>query len=228
MRLMPNHDQSGRTVVIFGATGTAGSGALHACLADPRVSEVRTIARRPVSVSHERLKEVIWSDFSNLDGIAEHLRGVDCCLFCLGTSVRNVGGEDEYREIHVVYPVTAARTLLTESPDASFIYLSGAGTNRRSRMMWARVKAEAEDALATLRLRRLANVRPAGIVPMRPTGLSRWLLSPLVQLIPPLGIRSLDLGRAMVQVGLDESWTGSRTLENSDLRKAVEDVAPRG
>lgn len=68
------------------------------------------------------------------------------------------------------------------------------------------------------KLSRLANVRPAAILPMQPTGVNRWLLAPLLNVIPALGISSVDLGRAMFRVGLDRSWHGSRTLENRDLR----------
>lgn len=212
-------DQTGQkhVVVVFGSTGTAGAGALHACLAEPSVSEVRAVTRRPLRVSHAKLREVNCSDFANLGDIAPQLQGVDCCLFCLGTSVRNVKGEDQYREIHVTYALAAARTILAESPDASFVYLSGGGTKRNSGMMWARVKAEAEDKLAELNLARHANVRPGAILPMQPTGATRWLLAPLLKVIPALGINSVDLGRAMLRVGLDESWHGSRTLENKDL-----------
>ena len=208
----------GHVVVVFGSTGTAGTGAIHACLAEPSVLEVRAVTRRPLGVSHAKLREVNCSDFANLGGIAQQFKGVDSCLFCLGTSVRNVTGEDQYRETHVTYALAAARTLLAESPDASFIYLAGAGTKRTSRMMWARVKAEAEDRLAELKLARHANVRPAAILPMRPTGVNRWLLAPLLKVIPALGISSIDLGRAMLRFGLDKSWDGSRTLENKDLK----------
>lgn len=208
----------GRVAVVFGPTGTAGTGAVQACLAEPSVSQVRAVTRRPLGVSHARLEEILCSDFADLGAIAQRLRGVDCCLFCLGTSVRNVQGEDQYREIHVTYALAAARTLLAESPDASFVYLSGAGTNRTSRMMWARVKAEAEDRLAELKLARHANVRPAAILPVQPAGATRWLLAPLLEVIPALGIRSVDLGRAMLRIGLDETWRGSRTLENRDLK----------
>lgn len=220
-----SQDQAGqgRVVVVFGPTGTAGTGAIHASLADPDVSEVRAVTRRPLIVSHAKLREVRCSDFADLGDIARHLEGVDTCLFCLGTSVRNVKGEDQYREIHVTYALAAARTLLAASPGASFVYLSGAGAKRTSRMMWARVKAEAEDKLAELKLGRHASVRPAAIVPMQPTGVSRWLLAPLVTVIPSLGISALDLGRAMLRVGLDESWRGSRTLENKDLKALLGD-----
>lgn len=212
---------AGNVIVVFGSTGTAGTGALHACLAEPGVAEVRAVTRRPLGMSHAKLREVPCSDFAHLDGIAERLESVDCCLFCLGTSVRNVDGEDQYREIHVTYALAAARTLLARSPDASFVYLSGAGAKRTSRMMWARVKAEAEDRLGELKLSRHANARPAAILPMQPAGVNRWLLAPLLEVIPALGIRSPDLGRALLRVGLDRTWHGSRTLGNTDLRALV-------
>ncbi|AGC42934.1 hypothetical protein MYSTI_01601 [Myxococcus stipitatus DSM 14675] len=61
------------------------------------------------------------------------------------------------------------------------------------------MKAEAEDRLAELKLARLANVRPAAILSMHPTGAARGLPTPLLQVIPSLGIRSFDLGRAMLR-----------------------------
>ncbi|MBN2496612.1 MAG: epimerase [Deltaproteobacteria bacterium] len=210
----------GRVVVVFGSTGTAGNGAVHACLADPGVAEVRAVTRRPLGSSHPALVEVMCSDFADLSPIARHLRGVDTCLFCLGSSARKVSGEAQYREIHVTYALAAARSLKEESPGASFVYLSGAGTHRDSRMMWARVKAEAEDRLAELGLTHHVNVRPGFILPVAPTGLSRWLLKPLLGLAPPLGIRAEDLGRAMLRAGLDHSLGAeSITLANRELRE---------
>ena len=123
---------------------------VHACLADPGVSVVRAITRRTLSISHPTLHQVHCSEFVNLEGIAQQFEAVDCCLFCLGTSVRNVNGEDQYREIHETYALAAARTLLAKSPNASFVYLSGAGAKGTSRMMWARVKAAAEDRVTPM------------------------------------------------------------------------------
>lgn len=210
----------GRVILVFGPTGTAGSGAVQACLHHPDVAEVRAVSRSPLQITHPKLREIRCTDFAALDGLASAFEGVDACLFCLGTSVRNVEGEEQYREIHVTYPLAAARALLDGSPGATFVYLSGAGAKRTAWMMWARVKAEAEDRLAELGLLRLANVRPAGILPMRPTGASRWLLAPLLRLVPALGIGSVALGRAMLRLGLDRDWRGSRTFENRDLRAA--------
>lgn len=222
MSTTEEEDKSGHGKVgaIFGPTGTAGTGAVRASLLDPRVSEVRAITRRPLGVADPKLREVMCSDFGNPAAIAPDLGGVDTCLFCLGTSVRNVKGEARYREIHVNYALAAARTLLERSPRASFVYLSGAGTDRRSRMMWARVKAEAEDQLAQLGLARLICVRPRAILPIEPTGAERWLLAPLLRLLPFMGIGAEELGRAMLRVGLDGNLGRNRlTLENRALKE---------
>lgn len=53
---------------------------------------------------------------ADLAPIAETLRAVDACLFCLGTSVRNVATKAEYREIHGHYALAAARSLLARFP----------------------------------------------------------------------------------------------------------------
>lgn len=206
------------TIVIFGATGTAGSGVLRACLEDARVTEIRAVTRRALPVTHAKLREVLCTDFADLAPIAEAMRAVDACLFCLGTSVRNVATEAEYREIHVHYALAAARTLLARSPHATFLYISGAGTNRHSRMMWARVKAEAEDQLASLGLARLVCVRPGGIPPAQPSGLDRWVVAPLLKALPSLSIEADALGRAMLETVFNRPEPARIVLENRALK----------
>lgn len=222
-------------VVIFGATGTAGTGALRAALADERVTEVRAVTRRLLRDAHPKVRNILCTDFADLARIADAFDAVDICLFCLGTSVRNVAGEEEYRTIHVEYAVVAAHAMLARSPAASFVYLSGAGTNRRSRMMWARVKAEAEDQLAALPLARLVCVRPGGIPPARPSGFERWLVAPLIKAVPSLGIDAEELGRAMLAAARDHAGPPRVTMENRALKalavesaRAVSDGAPTG
>lgn len=164
------------------------------------------------------LRRLRCADFADLAPIAEAMRAVDACLFCLGTSVRNVATEAEYREIHVHYALAAARALPARSPHATFVYLSGAGTNRRSRMMWARVKAEAEDQLASLGLARLVCVRPGGIPPAQLSGFDRWVVAPLLKALPSLGIEADALGRAMLETVFNRPEPARVVLEKRALQ----------
>lgn len=135
------------TVLVFGATGTAGGSVLRACLASPEIGEVRAIVRRPLALQHAKLRVTLHDDYLAYDAVRAAFRGVDACYFCLGISVYQVPDEAAYRRITQLFPLAAARVLREESPRAQFHYLSGGNASLTSRAMWARVKAEAERDL---------------------------------------------------------------------------------
>jgi uncharacterized protein YbjT (DUF2867 family) len=88
-------------VLLFGATRSAGGSALHACIADADVTEVRAVVRRPLGRTHSKVQESMHEDYLRYHQIAGVFTGVDACFFCLGKSVRQVSGEEEYRRIYV-------------------------------------------------------------------------------------------------------------------------------
>ena len=135
-------------IVVLGATGSAGGSVLRVCLAASHVTEVRAIVRRPLDLSHPKLREFTHGNFEDFTAAAEAFAGLDACFYCLGKSVRQVSGEAEYRTITHDYALAAARALRQQSPAAAFHFISGAGTALDSRFMWARVKAETERARA--------------------------------------------------------------------------------
>lgn len=225
---MSTHPLSGPAtlrIAVFGASGSAGSGALRACLADPRVREVVVFVRRTLGVTDPKLREVVCHDFKDLAPVAAHLEGVDACLYCLGVSQSQVPDEAAYREITLDYALAAARTLLARSPACVFHFLSGSGTDPRSRFMWARVKAETELALQQLGLRGCVCWRPGYIHPPTPPA-RRFLaerlgraLYPLIRGFSGLSIPADDLGRAMLQATLEGRLDG--VLENREIRECA-------
>jgi NAD dependent epimerase/dehydratase family enzyme len=46
-------------VVVFGATGMVGKGVLLECLDDGRVDQVLVVSRRPIEISHPKLREIV-------------------------------------------------------------------------------------------------------------------------------------------------------------------------
>jgi uncharacterized protein YbjT (DUF2867 family) len=201
-------------VLLFGATGMIGGGALIECLADSRVTAVLSISRSPSGQSHSRLTELLHQDFFNLQPVADRLSGYDACFYCLGVTAV---GLDEAAYSRVTYDLTlvAARAYLAANPSGTFCYISGAGADstERGRTMWARVKGRTENALLALGFSRVYLLRPGFIQPVKGVrSKTAWYqafytamtpLSPLIRLLlPGLATTTAALGRALIQLGL--------------------------
>ena len=148
-------------VVLFGATGMVGAGALLECLADPRVTSVVVITRSPTGRAHPKLREVVHADFFNYEPLRADFASADACLFCLGVS--SIGlSEDEYTRLTYDLTLAAARAMADANRKMTFCYVSGVGTDstERGRTMWARVKGRTENALLALRFKAAFMFRP--------------------------------------------------------------------
>jgi uncharacterized protein YbjT (DUF2867 family) len=212
-------------VIIFGATGMVGQGALRESLLAADVEQVLAVGRRPTGVRHPKLREVTLDDFADLTPIEDELRGYDACFYCLGVS--SVGlDEASYTRVSYDYPVAAAHLLAGLNPALTFVYVSGAGTKPDSRSMWARVKARTEIEV----IKAFPNgygFRPGFIQPTHgatsKTGLYRAVYTLTAPLIPalfkiaPKYVTSTDrLGRAMLRAA--RTGFATRIVENADLR----------
>jgi len=217
-------------MIVFGATGMIGQGVLRECLRDPRVTEVVTIGRAATGRQDPKLREVVHADLYDLTPIAADLAGTDACFFCLG--VTSAGKtEAEYRRITYDHTMAAARPLAAANPAATFIYVSGAGTDstEQGRTMWARVKGATENALFALPFHAYA-FRPGYIHPMHGvTSRTRWYrwLYVVAKPLYPIARRiwrdqlttSEALGRAMITVAVG-GWP-SKILNPADINAAA-------
>ena len=207
-------------ILLFGATGSAGSAVLDACLAASIVDEVRAISRRPLMHTNSKLRTFVHKDFLDYSTVQEAFRSIDACLFCLGVSATQVSKED-YRKITYSYTLAAAQMFKTLCPGAAFHYISGQGTKPNSRMFWSQVKAQVElDLIALLGADcwrpAFIDAEPSSTLPKAyalfyPIG--RLLLKPF----PSLYVHGHDLGRAMLQATL-EGLRG-RIIENHEIRQ---------
>lgn len=207
-------------ILIFGASGSAGGSVLRTCLQWPRVASIRAFTRRPLGVTHPRLQEIRHDDYCDYATVRDAFAGVDDCFYCLGKSVRQVSGEQEYRTITYTYALAAARALYDVSPNAGFHFISGAGADLGSRFMWARVKAETERELL---MQFKANCyRPASIDGMpsasEPVGykLFRPVARVVLQPFRSLYVSGEDIGLAMLQAA--EDGVRGSIIENTCIR----------
>ncbi|MEV4498715.1 NAD-dependent epimerase/dehydratase family protein [Micromonospora arborensis] len=214
-------------VVIFGATGMVGQGVLRECLLAEDVREVVTVGRRPTGAQDPKLRELTVADVGELDAVRAELTGVDACFYCLGVSSLGLG-EAAYTWVSHDYPLAAARLLAEVSPQVTFIYVSGQGTDSsgEGRVMWARVKGRTENAIIDLLPNGYA-ARPGFIQPTHGVvSKTRWyrigyaITRPLVPVLRrwlPNQITTTEgIGRAMLRVARQGSPV--RVLGNRELR----------
>lgn len=171
-------------VLIFGATGMVGQGALRECLLDDSVTEVVTVGRTATGQHHPKLRDIVHRDLYDLSSLVDQLGGFDACLFCLGTS--SVGkNESDYRRVTYDLTLHAAQTLAGLNPRMVFVYVSGDGTDANSRQMWARVKAATESAVIALPFQGYA-IRPGYIHPMHGVRSKTWWYRAIYRVLTPL------------------------------------------
>lgn len=214
-------------VVLFGATGMIGQAVLRECLLDPEITEVLSISRRPSGKQDAKLREILHKDFLDFSAIEGQLAGYDACFFCLGASSMGMSEADYHRLTYEV-AVAAAQALLRQSPQLTFLFVSGAGTDstERGRTMWARVKGKTENAILQMPFKASYAIRPAyvhpmhGIVPSDRVYRSLYkvvgLLYPLLRALFPRSVTTTErLGRAMIRVA--KHGAPKRVLESADL-----------
>lgn len=210
-------------VIVTGTTGMVGEGVLEECLRNPLVTEVVSFARKPFGKSHPKLKEVIHPDFFDIRPVADQLKGYDACFFCLG--VTSVGkNEADYTRATYTLTLHVAEVLSGQSPDMTFCYVSGSGTDstEKGRLMWARVKGRTENDLMKLPFKQVFAFRPGFL---RADKGARYVLKgyKYVDWIYPIGRKLFkngfctlaEMGKAMIEVTAKGYF--KKTIEVKDI-----------
>lgn len=213
-----------KNVIIAGASGMVGTHALEYCLEHLEIASVTSLVRKASGQSHPKLKEIVHTNFLDYSSLEDTFKNQHLALFCIGVYTGAVGKE-KFREITVDIPQAFAEALKKHNSHINFCLLSGAGADRteKSRTMFARDKGIIENILDAMELGEFHSFRPAYIYPVVPRDepnfvyrLSRWLYKPLIsKLGKNSSIKSTELAKAMVKVGLDGN--SLKILENKDI-----------
>ncbi|HEX7305274.1 epimerase [Lentzea sp.] len=210
-------------IVVFGASGMVGQGALRECLLDPAVTSIVTVGRSPLQTSDPKWRHVVHADFGDLSPIADELADADACFYCVGVTSAGLS-EAEYTPVTHDYALEAARVV-----GGTYVYVSGQGANAESKTMWARVKGRTENELLALE-RAVFVVRPGFIQPRHGiqsrTRIYRYVYSwsawlyPVLARVAPKSVTSTDqLGRAMV--ALAGGAHSDRVLRSDEINRVA-------
>jgi uncharacterized protein YbjT (DUF2867 family) len=205
-------------VAIFGSSGMVGQGVLLECLRDPGVESILAVVRKPSDPmrpnfpNKQKVRDLVHADFQDFTAIESQLTGLDACYFCLGAGSSGMS-EADYTRITYGITIAAVRALVKASPNLTFIFISGEGSDstEKSRVMWARVKGKAENAVLVAGFKSAYIFRPGFIEALdgieSRTPLYRKLyvvfrpIIGLLKLLAPKRITSTQqIGRAMLAV----------------------------
>jgi uncharacterized protein YbjT (DUF2867 family) len=210
-------------IILTGATGTAGSAALQEALKAQDVTQVTVLTRRPTGLKHSKLVEIIHEDFTRYESLKDIFADHDGCLWCLGIAQSGLS-EARYTEITYTYAIKAARAMGEANSNFIFCFLSGQGADskEKSRILFARVKGRAENALLALGKPRVFCFRPGYIhsaeVPAKGWA-EKYIFKPtspfFYKFFPGLIISARGLGRAMLKT--IRLKNARPILENDDI-----------
>jgi uncharacterized protein YbjT (DUF2867 family) len=208
-----------------------GQGALRECLLDASVERVLSVVRNPTGQQNAKFTELVHKDFFDLSGVESQLSGYDACFYCVGVTSSGMTEESYSRAIYDM-TLAAAETLARLDPQMTFIFVSGAGSDstEKGRVMWARVKGRAENAVLRLPFRAAYVFRPGVIQPLHGIrsktqsyrvmyALTSPILPLLRWLLPQYVTTTERLGRAMIHVA--QKGYPKRILESHDINQAA-------
>ena len=217
-------------VIVTGATGMIGQGALRACLRSPEVASVLVLNRTSTDMNHAKLQELIRPDIGDLATVRSDLTGYQACFFCAGVSALGMS-EADYTRLTYDMTTSVAATLHELNPGMTFVYVSGMGTDssERGRQMWARVKGRTENAILDMGFGDAYAFRPGMVLPE--DGIqsrTRWY-NVLYTLMRPFYsvFRKFNFATTTSRVGQALIWLATRAdnrkhIENSDINRLAD------
>lgn len=213
-----------RTALIVGATGLVGSSLVQqlASLYD----KVIVIARTQPKGMNESMHFYQLKDFSQMAEIFNtiSLTHEADAFSCLGTTLKQAGGEEPFRQIDFEYNLAFAKACHAKGVQRFFL-LSAMGADSNSRFFYNRVKGELEQAITALNFEQLAIFRPSLLLgkhdkrPLETIAQTAYnIIKPLVP--RKLPVRPIEAERvAMAMVLVANNWQINQNFADVTDRK---------
>jgi uncharacterized protein YbjT (DUF2867 family) len=196
-----------KIALLAGASGFVGNLALDALLDASDIARVFAVTRRPLGREHPRLANRIIQ----FQQVESQLKGLIChvALCCLGTTIRQAGSEQAFRQVDVDAVLAFARAAKAAQAQR-FVVVSSVGADPESKNFYLRTKGEMEQALMGVGFPSLDILQPSALLGLRreirPLEIAASAIMPLVNPFltgkrePFRGIPARTVAAAMVGV----------------------------
>jgi uncharacterized protein YbjT (DUF2867 family) len=211
------------TVLLLGASGLIGSHCLNILLSDERFEKVVVLVRQALSISHSKLTQVIV-DFDKLDNYASEIKA-DAVLSTIGTTLRKAGSSVKFTKVDYEYQLKVAE-IARRNGARVFVLLSSIGADKKSWVLYTKVKGEVEDAISRLGYEKVIILRPSILLGERAESrpgeaVGQWVAKQMPFVFSgPLakyrGIPAQIVAHAMVNA-VQKPYKGVDIVENLDI-----------
>ena len=145
-------------LLLLGATGLVGSSTLKLALANPEISEVVAITRRPLPPQN-KLSNPVSEQIEELAKTPGVLV-VDAVVCALGTTAAKAGTKEALRHVDYDLPLFFAKECHAAGVE-TFALVSAIGASTTSMFFYARTKGELERDIQQIGFRSLTICRPS-------------------------------------------------------------------
>ena len=170
--------------IVIGGSGLIGRKLLNILLQRPGYDEVICLSRKKISLTSDRLKQVI-ADFDHLEDYAGYING-HACFCCIGTTKSKTPDSSEYRRIDHDYPVKLAE-IAKQNGMSQYHFVSSVGADKNAKVFYTKLKGETEEDLKAVGLASLHIYRPSFLTGERnETRVMETILIAIMKVINPL------------------------------------------
>lgn len=208
-----------KTALVAGSTGLIGSQLLDLLLHDSRYEKVIAISRKPLSIQHDKLVNVVCE----LSQLPTDLKAYDI-FCCLGTTMKKAKSKAAFRAVDFDAPLELAKIGKTNGA-RQFLLVSSLGANKNSSIFYNQVKGEVEEAIGAIGFDSYHILRPSLLTGPRQEHRSSEDAAKLFYKILgwaiPLKYKAIDsikVARAMIELA-DQSLRGNFVHESAQLQK---------
>jgi uncharacterized protein YbjT (DUF2867 family) len=211
----------GRIALIAGSTGLIGNQLLNLLLDESSYSKVIALSRKPLSISHPRLENIIVqaNELKNLTDLK-----ADDVFCCLGTTIKQARTKEAFIKVDFDYPLALAN-LLKSNGASQFHLVSALGANKNSNIFYNQVKGKVEEAIGEVRFESFHVFRPSLLIgprkePRAGEDAAKVFYKIFGFLIPTKykGIESIKVARAMISFS-KENKPGKFVHESEELQR---------
>lgn len=208
-----------RVVLLLGASGLVGSKVLEELLLREDVAEIRVLVRKPLNLTHAKVKERI-TDFSSLEPLDDFFQ-VDALYCCVGTTRKKTPDLVAYKAIDFGIPLSVGEQVKAKGCREIHV-VSSVGANAQSRNYYLKIKGEMEEEIERLGFDCCRIYRPSMLLGIRnesrPLERLGQKLMPFFDLFTFGGkyhsIDALDVARAMCRTA---KAAGTKVLEYREM-----------